>query len=341
MFCKNCGLNLPENSKFCPKCGEKNNRQCVGHKKAGEPKSLSVSNKNRRNGVLWLVMPSASLILVLFIWAISTFVIQSIGGDSNIVTARIINVILGFLGVVSVILILIGIPMGIIFLSRKTSEKGIVFDERSGNGSSPDFPEELKRWNWGAAFFSWIWGIANGVWISFFVFIPVINWFWWIVLGVKGNRWAWENKKWESVAEFKRIQKKWNIWAIAVIASTIGLGLLSTLSIVALDNTRLRARDAGRVSDIQEIQTALEMYYNDAGSYPATLNSGDSIIYNGQTYISNIPTNPKPNDGNCPSDFEYKYAASLDGKSYELNYCLGSDTDTLKSGMGVATPSGM
>lgn len=339
MFCNKCGLNLPENSKFCPKCGEKNDKQGVEHKKTDEPKSLSVSNKNRRNGVLWLVIPAASLILILIIWSISTFVIQSIGGDSNIVVARIINVILGFLGVISVTLILIGIPMGIICLSKKTLDKGMIFDERSGNGSSSDFPEELKHWNWGAAFFSWIWGITNGVWISFLVFIPVVNWFWWIVLGVKGNHWAWENRKWESVAEFKRIQKKWNIWAIVIIVSFLGIGLLSTLSIVALGSARLQARDARRVADIKEIQIALEMYYNDAGSYPVTLNFGDSISYNGQTYISNIPTNPKPSDGNCPSDFEYKYASS-DQKSYELTYCLGGGVGTYKSGISIATPNG-
>ncbi len=45
------------------------------------------------------------------------------------------------------------------------------------------------------------------------MFIPVIGWPIAIVLGFKGNEWAWKNKKWESVEEFKRIQKLWAKWA--------------------------------------------------------------------------------------------------------------------------------
>ena len=48
------------------------------------------------------------------------------------------------------------------------------------------------------------------------------------------------------------------------------IGLLSTLSIVALNNARARARDSRRLADIKQVQTALELYYSDVGLYPAT-----------------------------------------------------------------------
>ena len=47
------------------------------------------------------------------------------------------------------------------------------------------------------------------------------------------------------------------------------IGLLSTLSVVAFNSVRAKARDARRLSDVKQIATALEFYYNDNGRYPA------------------------------------------------------------------------
>lgn len=54
---------------------------------------------------------------------------------------------------------------------------------------------------------SWIWGIGNGVWISFLVLI--LGTIWSIVLGVKGNEWAWQNRHFESIQQFKETQAAW------------------------------------------------------------------------------------------------------------------------------------
>lgn len=45
------------------------------------------------------------------------------------------------------------------------------------------------------------------------------------------------------------------------------IGLLSTLAIVSLNSARSKARDAKRVSDIRQIQTAMEVIYTDYSSY--------------------------------------------------------------------------
>jgi prepilin-type N-terminal cleavage/methylation domain-containing protein len=119
------------------------------------------------------------------------------------------------------------------------------------------------------------------------------------------------------------------------------IGLLSTIAVVALNSARLKSRDAKRVSDIKQIQTALELYYNDASNYPATVDvaSGGSIASNGVTYMAIIPTNPSPRD--C-ADNEYTYAAVGDPvTSYTLAYCLGGVTGGLSSGAHTASPSGI
>jgi type II secretory pathway pseudopilin PulG len=46
------------------------------------------------------------------------------------------------------------------------------------------------------------------------------------------------------------------------------IGVLASVVIAALGPSRARARDAVRISDIHEIQTALNLYYEDNGKYP-------------------------------------------------------------------------
>lgn len=93
---------------------------------------------------------------------------------------------------------------------------------------------DLKKWNWGAFWLTWIWGIGNKCWLTFWAFIPYFNIIWMFVCGFKGNEWAWENKNWASVEEFQRVQKKWAtvsniIGIVSIILSISLLGLASFL----------------------------------------------------------------------------------------------------------------
>jgi hypothetical protein len=102
----------------------------------------------------------------------------------------------------------------------------------SGKGSLSVLPAELKGFNWGAFFLSWIWGIGNKVWISFIVLVLGIIWS--IVLGLKGNEWAWQNKQWDSIEHFKKTQKTWRKWGIALFIISIAITLLMVIISVAL-----------------------------------------------------------------------------------------------------------
>ena len=118
------------------------------------------------------------------------------------------------------------------------------------------------------------------------------------------------------------------------------IGLLSTLSIVALNNARARARDARRVADVKQIQTALELYYNDLGTYPTTDIIAAGKIASGTVYMSQVPTAPTPADGSaCTSANTYTYTGSA--TTYALTYCLGTATGGIPSGVGTATPAGI
>ncbi|WP_213738216.1 cytochrome c oxidase assembly factor Coa1 family protein [Bradyrhizobium sp. dw_411] len=84
-------------------------------------------------------------------------------------------------------------------------------------------PAEVDRWNWGAFLLNWIWGIGNNTFIALLVFIPFVGLVMPFVLGAKGSRWAWRNGRWDSVAHFQRVQRKWAIWGVVIWLGVIAL----------------------------------------------------------------------------------------------------------------------
>lgn len=126
------------------------------------------------------------------------------------------------------------------------------------------------------------------------------------------------------------------------------IGMLSTLAVVALNSARAKSRDARRVADIKQIQTALEMYYNTVGSYPATYAapfSGKQIATGTEIFLEKVPTAPTPYDSAaCNGANDYVYTASgtfPNVTSYTLTFCLGAATGQISAGRATATPAGI
>ncbi len=55
---------------------------------------------------------------------------------------------------------------------------------------------------------------------------------------------------------------------IELLAVIFIIGVLAAIVIVSLGNARKKARDARRITDLDTIRTALEMYYEDHNIYP-------------------------------------------------------------------------
>lgn len=85
-----------------------------------------------------------------------------------------------------------------------------------------DVPLEIKGWNWGAFLLNLIWGLWHNLPQAFLMLVPGVNLVMAVVLGFKGNEWAWQRKPWASVAQFKAAQRKWAIAGFIVV----GGGLL-------------------------------------------------------------------------------------------------------------------
>jgi len=87
----------------------------------------------------------------------------------------------------------------------------------SGQGATAEIPPEIRRWNWGAFWLSFIWSVCNNVWIGLLTLLPGACVVMPFVLGAKGNEWAWQNKRWESVEHFQRVQRAWANWALGIV----------------------------------------------------------------------------------------------------------------------------
>lgn len=114
----------------------------------------------------------------------------------------------------------------------------------SGDVPAARIPD-YDKWTWGAFTFTWIWGLFNGCWWMFliqlalivFCFVPYMNLFMpivyfiiYIVYGVNGRKWAWENRSWRDADDFERTQDSWNTWGL--IFFIIGIVLTIVLVVV-------------------------------------------------------------------------------------------------------------
>ncbi len=145
-------------------------------------------------------------------------------------------------------------------------------------------------------------------------------------------------------------KKKQGFTLIELLVVIAIIGLLSTLSILALNQARARARDAKRIADVKQIQTALELYYNEMGDYPITgsVTPGVAIRGTSGTYLAAVPTPPTPVDGTgCPAtQAAYTYTKTGTGvggdASYTIQYCLGAQINNIPGGaLQTASPAGI
>ena len=135
------------------------------------------------------------------------------------------------------------------------------------------------------------------------------------------------------------------------------IGILSTLAVVALNSARQRSRDAKRVADIKQIQTALELGFSDTSGYPladAVMGSAtasvlcktgaeaawqDSIAScgGGTIFMGKIPANVIPNG----VDYHYYADTTTPGLAYQILFNLEGDTGALSAGDNCANNHGV
>ncbi len=146
----------------------------------------------------------------------------------------------------------------------------------------------------------------------------------------------------------KRLQKGFTLIELLIVIAIIGI--LSSLLFVNFSGARERARDAKRKTDLQQIKSALQLYYNDFGKFPLS-GTGNTIAGCGATADqicswssgttagsqfaagnpSNIYMGLLPGDPQSPTQ-QYTYATDPT-VDYKMTTTLenASDTDSAKS----------
>jgi len=131
------------------------------------------------------------------------------------------------------------------------------------------------------------------------------------------------------------------------------IGLLSTIAVVALNSARAKSRDAKRVADVKQMQTALELAFAETNGYPVAASgtvlgaaatkvlcdNASTAVFQAATtgcttvFMPLIPANPLPNG----TDYTYSGAAN----DYTITFTLEGKVGSLNLGLVNATPSGM
>lgn len=91
----------------------------------------------------------------------------------------------------------------------------------AGEPKDTPIPPHLRRWNWGAFFLNWIWGVGNSTYIALLMFVPFVNIVMIFVLGARGSEWAWKNRIWDDEAHFKRVQRNWARAGLIVLTAFV------------------------------------------------------------------------------------------------------------------------
>ena len=91
------------------------------------------------------------------------------------------------------------------------------------------------------------------------------------------------------------------------------IGILSSVVLASLNSARMKSRDARRLSDIKQIQLALELFNNQTGSYPTTAQGIASLVSGGM-----IPVAPQDPSG---ATFAYSYKGGVAGSASVSTEC--------------------
>ena len=130
---------------------------------------------------------------------------------------------------------------------------------------------------------------------------------------------------------------------VELIVVIVVIAILATITIISYNGVQARTRDDRRLTDVANIEKAMELYYSDNGSYPvptgatgsiinpAWYSSGDSSwnmlsgLLVGSNAIDTVPVDP--------TNTTSSWAASVGGYDYAIFVSLGGYCGAAKGQM--------
>ncbi len=128
-------------------------------------------------------------------------------------------------------------------------------------------------------------------------------------------------------------KRKGGFTLVELIVVIAILGILSGIGLTSFRTSQMKSRDAKRKSDLEQVQRALEMYYNDVGAYPNSTAQGGTIgsfswgvefkDAKNTVYMKELPKDPTGSSEYCYKSVVAPAAAT----SYQLYAKLENSQD--------------
>lgn len=140
------------------------------------------------------------------------------------------------------------------------------------------------------------------------------------------------------------VKKGFTLIELLVVIAIIGI--LSSVVLASVRSAQKKGRDARRISDVKQLQLAIELYYDSNNVYPPALTIANLVTTG---YISSIPTDPSTSaayaytpyalSGTTATCTAYHVGASLEVTNSGV---LSSDADISAppSGYAICTATG-
>ncbi len=101
------------------------------------------------------------------------------------------------------------------------------------------------------------------------------------------------------------------------------IGILSAVVLTSLNGARQKGRDARRISDIKQIQLALELYYDSTNAYPIAIGPANNSVLVNNGFIASLPIDPSNN-----AVYSYTPYAATTNQGICSSYHLGADLES-------------
>lgn len=122
-------------------------------------------------------------------------------------------------------------------------------------------------------------------------------------------------------------KKRFGFTLVELLVVIAIISILTIISLASYTSAQIKARDAGRKSDLDAVSKSLMLYYNDTGSFPNLTSDqlfGNSSVgltgADGIVYMRETPLDPRNVD-------KYIYVYKTNGKSFNIYTNLENRND--------------